>query len=68
MRDSSVLFRKGMRDVAVSENTELMMEAAREAAQEPAAEHGPLTEQQFDQLAEKLIYIAMANGILRLRL
>jgi hypothetical protein len=45
----------------VSENTELLTEAPREAAHEPAVE---LTEQQFDQLVEKLIYIATANGIL----
>ena len=48
----------------MSENTELLMEALRGAAQEPATKNGPLTEQQFDQLVEKLIYIAMANGIL----
>ena len=48
----------------MSENTELLMEALREAAQEPATEHGPLAEQQFDQLVEKLLFIAMANGIL----
>jgi len=48
----------------VSENTELLLESLREATQEPATEHEPLTEQKFDQLVEKLISIAMANGIL----
>ena len=42
----------------------IMMAVPREAAQEPASESGHLTEQQFDQLAEKLIYTATANGIL----
>ena len=45
----------------MSENTELLMEALRGAAREP---NKPLPERQFDQLVEKLILIAMANGIL----
>jgi hypothetical protein len=48
----------------VSENTELLMEAPQDVAQEPASRTAELTEQQFDQLVEKLIYIATADGIL----
>jgi hypothetical protein len=49
----------------VSKTSEfIMMAAPRETGQEPAPESGHLTEQQFDQLVEKLIYIATANGIL----
>jgi len=48
----------------VSENADLLVEALHEAAQESATPGEPLTEQQFDQLAEKLILIAMANRIL----
>jgi len=48
----------------VSENTELLLESLREVTQEPANENKPLTDQKFDQLVEKLISIAMANGIL----
>jgi hypothetical protein len=48
----------------VSENTELLMEAPQDVAQEPASRTAELTEQQFDQLVEKLIYTATADGIL----
>ena len=48
----------------MSENADLLVEALHEAAQESATPGEPLTEQQFDQLAEKLILIAMANRIL----
>ena len=41
------------------------MEAPSEAAQEPVGgENGELTEQQFNQLVEKLIFAATANSIL----
>jgi len=40
------------------------MEALRDAAQEPSNHTAELTEQQFDQLVEKLIYTATADGIL----
>jgi len=48
----------------VKENAELLMEALRDAAQEPSNQTAELTEQQFDQLVEKLIYTATADGIL----
>ena len=51
-------------DVPLSESSDVMMEAPREATQEPATENRELTEQQFDQLVEKLIYAAIADGIL----
>jgi len=41
----------------VSENTELLMEAPQDVAQEPASRTAELTEQQFDQLVEKLIIL-----------
>jgi hypothetical protein len=50
--------------ISVSENTELLLESLRVALQEPATKNGPITEQEFDQLVEKLIFTAMANGIL----
>ena len=37
---------------------------AAKSAQEHASDHAELTEQQFDQLVEKLIYTATADGIL----
>ena len=48
----------------MKENAELLMEALREVAQEPANQTAELTQQQFDQLVEKLIYTATADGIL----
>jgi hypothetical protein len=45
----------------VSKIIQLTTEAPSEAAEEPAVE---LTEQQFDQLVEKLIYASTADGIL----
>jgi hypothetical protein len=48
----------------VSEDTELVVEAPCEAAQEPANENGNLSEKQFNQLTEKLIFTATANGVL----
>ena len=48
----------------MSENTESLKEALRQAAQESALQTGELTEQRFDQLVEKLIYTATADGIL----
>jgi hypothetical protein len=49
----------------VSESSEFIMTAAPgEAAQEYASDSAELTEQHFDQLAEKLIYTATADGIL----
>jgi hypothetical protein len=55
-----ILFLKLQEFFVVSESSEFIMMAA----QEPVVEDGDLTEQQFDQLVEKLIYVAMANGIL----
>ena len=48
----------------MSESSEFIMMAASHETEEPATQTGELTEQQFDQLAEKLIYAATADGIL----
>jgi len=43
---------------------QVAMESPSEVAQEPAGGNGELSEQQFDQLVEKLIFTATADGIL----
>jgi hypothetical protein len=53
-----------MQETTVRECTELLREAVRDAAQDTANQTAELNEQQFDQLVEKLIYTATADGIL----
>ena len=48
----------------MSGSSEFIMMAASHETEEPATQNGELTEQQFDQLVEKLIYAATADGIL----
>jgi hypothetical protein len=60
------------KDSRVSDNIEFVIEGLCEAAEERAKDHsvangiesGHLSEKQFNQLTEKLIYIATANGML----
>ena len=48
----------------MSEKSEFIMMAASHVTEEPATQTGELTEQQFDQVVEKLIYAATADGVL----